>query len=651
MKMNYNEFAEKVKLKDSRFKDMDNISVAKQVIKENPYYADKVDFDDNFGKTLEGTGRAVGNIATFGQGSHLAGVGEGVGSMFYNVAQPIKKSIYNLSQFKNPLKPLKEIKNAFDDDYTTEYKEGREEFKKDQKKFEELHPVLNTIGETTGALATIPVGGAVAKVPTIAKLLKGAGAVKKGALAGASWGASEGFGHGLSNTEGEGADIEKALTNAGIGGVAGGTIGTALPLAFMGLKGGINTIAKIPSKLKTGYKGDTIQYTVPNGVQTKAYKKLAENPEIQKEALRGDIGMRSQEFQDKAAEKTIGFVPELFEKVSKDYESLPKDIFISFDEKNTGSKLLKTIDNFRFDTKFMPNKKVEKEARTLINDILKVTKKENNENGITRENLQRAMNTAWEKSQKAFKNGDNAVGKLYNDIYNALREARATNKAVEKASSRYHDIQQVKERLENALQVKFKKGANHRQVATKLIQEGRNRVGTQFDEALNFANDTLSKYTDMPNVKELKTAIDLAQVSYDFRPPEADKLLNKVPSQKGIMNKIFNMAFDFSPQEKAKLLAKNLKEGTITKEDILGKFDVINAGKFSTGLNRFLQSQKVFGSKINPIAALMRRKSQNTPLPTFLLTDGKRFSDIVRNPLILETNRRKDILENVIRSK
>lgn len=607
--------------------------------------------EDDFGKTIEGTGRAVGNVATFGQGSHIAGIGEGVGSMLYDVVNPVRESIDNLVRFKNPLNSLKKAKEIFSNDYTTEYKKGREEFKKDQKKFEELHPVLNTIGETTGALATIPTGSAVGRIPMIAKYLKGAGAVKKGALAGAGWGAAEGFGHGLSNTEGEGADIDKALKNAAIGGVAGGTIGTALPLAFMGLKGGINAIAKIPNKIKTGYKGDTIQYTVPNGVQTKAYRKLAENPVIQKEALRGDIGMRSQEFQDKAAEKTIGFVPEMFEKVAKDYEALPKDIFISFDKMNTGSKLLKTIDNFRFETKFMPNKTVEKEAKRLVQDVLKAGKTVNDEYGITRENLQRAMNTAWEKSQKAFNGGDNAIGKLYSDIYNVLREARATNEAVEKASAKYHDIQQVKERLERALQVKFKKGANHRQVATKLIQEGRNRAGTQFDEALLFAKDTLNKYKDLPNVKELSDAIDLAQVSYDFRPPEADKLLNKVPSQKGIMNKIFNMTFDFSPQEKAKLLAKNLKEGTITKEDVLGNFDVINAGKFSTGLNRFLQNQKVFGSKINPIAALMRRKPQNTSLPTFLLTDGRRFSDIVRNPLILEANKRREVVKNVLGSK
>ena len=612
--------------------------------------------EDDFGKTIEGTGRAVGNVATFGQGSHIAGVGEGVGSMFYNIAQPIKKSIYNLSQFKNPLKPLKEVKKAFDDDYTAEYKEGREEFKKDQKKFEELHPVLNTIGETTGALATIPTGSAVGRIPMIAKYLKGAGAVKKGALAGAGWGASEGFGYGLSNTEGEGADIKKALTNAGIGGVAGGTIGAALPLAFMGVKGGINTIAKIPSKIKTGYMGDVVQYATPNGVQTKTFRKLAENPVVQKEALRGDIGMRAEEFQNKATEKTLEFVPELFENVSKDYKALPKDIFISFDKMNTGSKLLKTIDDFRFETKFMPNKAVEKEAKRLVQDVLKAGKTVNDEYGITRENLQRAMNTAWEKSQKAFDNKDNAIGKLYSDIYNVLREARATNEAVEKASAKYHDIKQVKEMLEKALGVKLEKGANIRQLATKLIQQARNRAGNQFDDTLVSIGEKLSKYSDMPNVKELQNAIDLAQVSYDFRPPSNDKFLNVKPSQNSVLKSIFwdfpkKVLFENSPQQKAKLLAKNIKAGRITPNEALGQFDVINAGKFSTELNRYLQAQRLFGGRFNPIAALMRRKPQNTTLPTFLLTDGRRFSDIVRNPLILEANKRREVVKNVLGSK
>lgn len=650
--MKYTEFAQNIKAKYPQYNDMDDLTLAKKMVDKYPQYND-IDFGETVGTKIEGFGRSIGQTATLGQAPHLAGAGQETGNVLANLTdknnlkQMVKDYATGGVAKAVGINALKALYNDYKSGNLKEnYEEGREDYKKEQNKFKTLNPKANFVGEMIGAVGSLPAGTAVSKIPTIAKFLKNAGNVKKGITAGAGWGSALGFGEGLSNTKGQAFDADKALKNAGIGAVAGGLVGGALPLAFGGVKGGIKAILNTPNKIKAGYKGDTIQYTVPNGVQTKTYKKLAENPEIQKEALRGDIGMRSQEFQDKAAEKTIGFVPEMFDKVAKDYDSLPKDIFISFDKQNTSSKLFKAIDDFGFDTKFMPNKKVAKEAKSFVQEVLHSGRTVNNEYGLTRENLQRAMNTAWEKSQKAFKDGDNAVGKLYNDFYQVLKEARATNKKVEEISAKYHDIQRVKEGIERALQVKFKKGANYRQIATKLIQEGRNRAGTQFDEALTNAYNILSKYPDLPNAKELKTAIDLAQVSYDFRPPSADKLLDKVPTQRRLLQKIYGAVFDFSPQEKAKLLAKNLKEGNITKNDILGQFDVINAGKFSTGLNRFLQNQRIFGSKFNPLANLMRRKGQQqAKLPTFLLTDGKRFNDIVRNPLILGINKRKEFVK------
>ena len=210
--------------------------------------------------------------------------------------------------------------------------------------------------------------------------------------------------------------------------------------------------------------------------------------------------------------------------------------------------------------------------------------------------------------------------------------------------------------LEKSLGVKLEKGANIRQLATKLIQQARNRAGNQFDDTLVNIGERLSKYTDLPNVKELKNAIDLAQVSYDFRPPSNDKFLNVRPSQSGVIKSLVwdlpkKILFEASPQEKAKLLAKNIKAGRITPEEALGQFDVINAGKFSTELNRYLQAQRLFGGRFNPIANLMRRKSNNAPLPTFLLTNGVRFNDIVRNPLILEANKRREVVKNLLGSK
>ena len=569
-------------------------------------------------------GQKIGNTLTFGQAPHIAGFYDALGGAIYN----------KLHGNKNTIK-----------DFYQDYENAREKFKKDQKEFDENHKKLALTGDVVGAIGTLPVGGAVAKIPRIAQILKGANALEKGAMAGACWGGTYGLGQGLSNTEGKGVDVKSGLVGGGIGTLAGGTIGAAIPLSVMGVKGGINAISKLPQKMATGYKGSIEQYVVPEGVQTKTFRKLAKSPEIQKEALRGDIGMRAEELQNKATEKVVGFVPELFEKVSQDYKAIPKNTFISFDKTNAVGKMLQAVKDFQFATKFMPKESIEKEVNNLVQKVAKSGKTVNNEYGISFENLQSAMKTTWENSQKAFNNGDNAVGKLYSDIYNVLREARATNPKIERASQRYADISDAKELIEKGLGVKFEKGANHRQLATKLIQNARNRAGTQLDDAINKATEILKKHPDLKGAEEMHKAIDLAQVSYDFRPPEESKLLNSMPTKKGIRNKIFGAIFEKSPQEKARLLAKNLKEGRITLDDVVGQFDIVKGG---TNFNRFLQNQKVYGGKYNLIGNIMRNKRQVPTMPLFLLEEGNRVNSLIRNPLIFAANRKKQELRKLI---
>lgn len=568
-------------------------------------------------------GQKVGNTLTFGQAPHIAGFYDALGGAIYN----------KLHGNKNTIK-----------DFYQDYENAREKFKKDQKEFDENHKKLALTGDVVGAIGTLPIGGAVAKIPRIAQILKGANALEKGALAGASWGGAYGLGQGLSNTEGKGVDVKSGLVGGGVGTLTGGTIGAAIPLSVMGVKGGINAISKLPQKMATGYKGNIEQYVVPEGVQTKTFRKLAKSPEIQKEALRGDIGMRAEELQNKATEKVVGFVPELFEKVSQDYKNISPNTFISFDKTNAVGKMLQAVKNFKFATKFMPNENIEKEVNKLVQKVAKSGKTVNNEYGISFENLQSAMKKTWEESQKAFNNGDNTVGKLYSDIYNVLREARATNPKIERASQRYADISDAKELIEKGLGVKFEKGANHRQLATKLIQNARNRAGTQLDDAINKATEILKKHPDLKGAEEMHKAIDLAQVSYDFRPPEESKLLNRMPTKKGIKNSIFGAIFEKSPQEKARLLAKNIKEGRITLDDVVGQFDIVKGG---TNFNRFLQNQKVYGGKYNLIGNIMRNKRQVPTMPLFLLEEGNRVNSLIRNPLIFAANRKKQELRKL----
>ena len=359
--------------------------------------------------------------------------------------------------------------------------------------------------------------------------------------------------------------------------------------------------------------------------------------------------MRAEELQNKATEDTLTFVPEIFEKVSKEYDAIPKDTFMNFAKEDTYNQLADSVKNFKFENRFMPNAKAEKEAKNFVNNVLKVVENKNGGLGLSFENLKRASKTAYELEQKAYKNGDNALGGFYHNFRNLLKETRSQNKEIEKLTKKYADISNAKEMLEGAMGVKFEKGANHRQVATKLIQQGRNRAGEQFDNTLIKINEDLSKYPEFENIaRDLKTSIDLSQVAYDFRPPTDDKLLNRIPTGRNVLNKIFGAMFDYSPQEKAKLLAKNLQEGAIKPEDVLGKFDIINAGKFTTGLNRFLQNQRIYGSKFNPIARMMRSNKQLPKMPMLLLEEGNRLNSLIRNPLIFETNKRKQELRKII---
>lgn len=597
--MNYNEFAEKIKQKDSRFEGMDNIAVAKQVIKENPYYKDKVDFEESLGDVVQGVGRSIGQNVTFGQAPHLAGYGNAWGGVLYNAIH-----------LKNPLK-----------DFVKDYEQGREQYKQEQDKFSKLHPGLNFTGNAIGTLATLPVGGAVGRIPAIAKILKTVGNVRKGAIAGAGWGSAYGFGEGLSNTKGKAIDLKAAAIGLPVGAGIGAGIGAAIPGAVNLLKLGgkkfVNGVNKGIKSLQKGDTGDVASYIVPKGVSTKSIRKLVNSSKVQDKAIKENIGMNVENYQNEATQKTLEFVPTLFDKVSKEYENLPKDMFISFDQNQTSGQLLNAIKDFGFATKFMPNPKVQQEANSLVQNIIKSGRTVNNEYGITRENLQRAMQTVWEKSQKAFKDGDNAVGKLYDNLYQILKQARSTNKNIEQVSTKYADISKAKEILENALGIKFEKGANHRQVATKIIQQGRVRAGTQLDDALSNIDTILSKYPDLKGVKELRDSIDLAQVAYDFRPPSESKLLSQIPSTTtGIIKKVLidvpkKIFFETSPQQKAKALAENLQKGRITQNDILNPFNVISAGKFTTPLNKFLQEQRIYGGKYNPIANLMRGNSSN----------------------------------------
>ena len=170
----------------------------KKVVEEKPQ-EEKVDVETYAREYLKpkaekalNVGRSIGQGATFGQGSHIAGLGQALGG-----------SIYNLLHKENPFK-----------DVAKDYTEGREEFKKEYKDFEDKNKALALTGEMLGGLGTGLGSGAI----------KGIALARKPLLSAIGSGAGIGALYGASNTEGKALDLKNAGIGAGLGaglGVAG----------------------------------------------------------------------------------------------------------------------------------------------------------------------------------------------------------------------------------------------------------------------------------------------------------------------------------------------------------------------------------------------------------------------------------------------
>ena len=233
-------------------------------------------------------GRSIGQGATFGQGSHLAGLGQAIGG-----------TVYNALHKQNPFK-----------DVEKDYTEGREEFKKEYKDFENKNKALALGGEIVGGLGTGLGSGALKGILASKPLLKGA-------LAGAGYGGA----YGLSNTEGKGIDVKSGLVGAGLGGALGGVIplgSKAIKPAINKISSGVGTLGKLYNKGfdnsvkalnpvkevidEEGKKltGTVSSYARPAGTQNRTARLFAENPKIREEALKGDVGLRFEEYGNNA---------------------------------------------------------------------------------------------------------------------------------------------------------------------------------------------------------------------------------------------------------------------------------------------------------------------------------------------------------------
>ena len=162
------------------------------------------DIDENNLDKVYGTRQALLQGATFGQAPHIWGGSQALGGALYNI---INK--------QNPFK-----------DIAKDYTEGREEFKKEYKDFEDKNKALAFGGDLVGGLATGGLGAkAITKVPRLAAILNSSKLLQSPITRAALVGGAFGGGYGASNTLGKGFDFGSSVIGAGTGAVLGGGLG------------------------------------------------------------------------------------------------------------------------------------------------------------------------------------------------------------------------------------------------------------------------------------------------------------------------------------------------------------------------------------------------------------------------------------------
>lgn len=585
--MHYTELAKELKNKNPEYSNRNDKELVESYLKRYPEEKGLIDFTDD--NKLLNVGRSIGQGATFGQGSHIAGIGEGVGSMAYNIVNPIRKSIDNISQFKNPLTPLKEIKQAVSDDYTEDYKKGREDFKKEYKEFEDKNKVLALGGDLLGGIATGGFGAkAITKVPRLAAILNSSKLLQSPITKAALVGGAFGGGYGASNTLGKGFDFGNSIIGAGtgaLGGAALGGIGKLVGKTAQKLLGGKekalleggekvaqlegkeapqltnaekillkegeipkNVIDVTPSQeLKTnllpkteetkvlssknpfgtGYFMDGIDILVPEGMENKNFRAFLKSPLIQEEARKGLIGRKWETYQNQAADEFRKMNKEIKKVVDNAYKIIPDDTIIPMKkgEENLMYQLANELSALSNKTVIKKQTNAIKEASDLLGRIENAS---NNETSLTFGNVKDLTDELWSLSQKYEKRNNPHAADMFKKMYNHMRTFRDTNPEVKKATELYKDFKEINKTL-GEIGFDVEKASNNNNIGTRIQVHGRGRKEEILNRALDKVAQILNRHSDNPELAQFQTLrdkVNLAQVSYDARPTDNSKLLN-----------------------------------------------------------------------------------------------------------------------------
>lgn len=546
-------------------------------------------------KKIYGTRQALLQGASFGQAPHIWGGAKALGG-----------ATYNLLNKQNPLKDIKK-----------DYVEGREDFKKEYNEFADKNKGLAVAGELLGGLGTGLGSGALKSISLAKKPLLNA--ITSGAGIGALYGAS--------NTEGKGIDLQNAGIGAGLGaglGVAGlGAAKVAKPLidrfgTLTRLYGkGVDKTAKAinPVKEVVDDEGKVLQgkvsaYVRPQGTQNKTARLFAENEYIQKEAAKGDVGLRFEEYGNEAV-KDLSNLKSVVKKAENNaykQAGITDDYLIDLSKSNILDDLINSTKNYNDEIALFA--KSTKADTNLGNDLLADLQIATIANGnkITFGNLKRITNKLYNDKQKAFKDfgGGSAEYKLLSDYYKIFSNLKYQDKNLAEATAKFAKLEQAIENLEKTTGIDLEKS---KQFAAKIFQGARDRAdGGVQEKALEEFTKVMDEFADTKQLKDLSNKIKMAQFAYDIRPTSVDSKFARDVAQKATKGDSFfglgkdilkrvALGKEYNPQEFYQILAQRIKQGKIKPTDIINNFNRIKvAGLDDITANRLYLQNKLLGT-------------------------------------------------------
>ena len=587
--------------------------IKEEVVKETP--KEKIDVKTFAKEYLKpkaekvlNVGRSIGQGATFGQGSHLAGLGQAIGG-----------TVYNALHKENPFK-----------DVEKDYTEGREEFKKEYKDFEDKNKALALSGEILGGLGTGLGSGALKGIALAKKPLLNT--LAKSSLAGAGLGGA----YGLSNTEGKALDVKGGAVGAGLG--AG--LGAALPLGAKALKPAINKLGVLGRLYNKGFDntakalnpvkevadvegkkltGTVSSYARPAGTQNRTARLFAENPHIQNEALKGDVGLRFEEYGNNAV-KSMSKIKEVVKQAENNaYKEagITDDYLIDLSKSNITKDLENIAKNYNDEVALFANST--KANTNLGNDLLTDLKIATAVNGnkISFGNLKRITKKLYNDKQKAYKDfgGGSSEYKLLSDYYKAFADLKYKDSKLAKANAKFADLEKAIENLEETTGISLDKP---KQFAAKIFSGARDRAdGGIQEKALEDFTKVMDKYADTKELKAISDKIKMAQFAYDLRPTSIDSKFARDVAQgvgrgdtfvglgKNVLKKaVFGR--DINPQEFYQILANRIKKGEIKPSDLTKQFNRIKvAGLDDITSNRLYLQNKLLGNRAGMIGKII----------------------------------------------